>query len=111
MDLRFISELAKRILLDKTAFDKAIYELENNLDGVLYIKENASLSNMKPFVKALKKDREKGAPVCLAAALLISEDAYKQYKKLGKYQAFYNYFLKFNFFTISLYLFISFLAK
>ena len=83
MDLRFISELAKRILLDKTAFDKAIYELENNLDGVLYIKENASLSNMKPFVKALKKDREKGAPVCLAAALLISEDAYKQYKKLG----------------------------
>lgn len=83
MDMRFISELAKRILLDKTAFDKAIYELENNLDGVLYIKENASLSNMKPFVKALKKDREKGAPVCLAAALLISEDAYKQYKKLG----------------------------
>lgn len=83
MDLRFISELAKRILLDKTAFDKAIYELENNLDGVLYIKENASFSNMKPFVKALKKDREKGAPVCLAAALLISEDAYKQYKKLG----------------------------
>ena len=72
MDLRFISELAKRISLDKTAFDKAIYELENNLDGVLYIKENASLSNMKPFVKALKKDREKGAPVCLAAALLIS---------------------------------------
>ena len=63
--------------------DKAIYEFENNLDGVLYIKENASLSNMKPFVKALKKDREKGAPVCLAAALLISEDAYKQYKKLG----------------------------
>ena len=83
MDMRFISELAKRILLDKTALDKAIYELENNLDGVLYIKENASLSNMKPFVKALKKDREKGAPVCLAAALLISEDAYKQYKKLG----------------------------
>lgn len=83
MDMRFISELAKRILLDKTAFDKAIYELENNLDGVLYIKENASLSNMKPFVNALKKDREKGAPVCLAAALLISEDAYKQYKKLG----------------------------
>lgn len=83
MDMRFISELAKRILLDKTASDKAIYELENNLDGVLYIKENASLSNMKPFVKALKKDREKGAPVCLAAALLISEDAYKQYKKLG----------------------------
>ena len=83
MDLRFISELAKRISLDKTAFDKAIYELENNLDGVLYIKENASLSNMKPFVKALKKDRVKGAPVCLAAALLISEDAYKQYKKLG----------------------------
>lgn len=83
MDMRFISELAKRILLDKTAFDKAIYELENNLDGVLYIKENASLSNMKPFVKALKNDREKGASVCLAAALLISEDAYKQYKKLG----------------------------
>lgn len=83
MDMRFISELAKRILLDKTAFDNAIYELENNLDGVLYIKENASLNNMKPFVKALKKDREKGAPVCLAAALLISEDAYKQYKKLG----------------------------
>lgn len=83
MDMRFISELAKRILLDKTAFDKAIYELENNLDGVLYIKENASLSNMKPFVKALKKDMEKGASVCLAAALLISEDAYKQYKKLG----------------------------
>lgn len=83
MDMRFISELAKRILLDKTAFDKAIYELENDLDSVLYIKENASLSNMKPFVKALKKDREKGAPVCLAAALLISEDAYKQYKKLG----------------------------
>lgn len=83
MDLRFISELAKSILLDKTAFDKAIYEIENNLDGVLYIKENASLSNMKPFVKALKKDREKGASVCLAAALLISEDAYKQYKKLG----------------------------
>ncbi len=83
MDMRFISELAKRILLDKTAFDKAIYELESNLDGVLYIKENASLSNMKPFVKALKNDREKGASVCLAAALLISEDAYKQYKKLG----------------------------
>lgn len=83
MNMRFISELAKHILLDKTAFDKAIYELESNLDGVLYIKENASLSNMKPFVKALKKDREKGAPVCLAAALLISEDAYKQYKKLG----------------------------
>ena len=34
-------------------------------------------------LKSLKKDREKGAPVCLAAALLISEDAYKQYKKLG----------------------------
>lgn len=83
MDMRFISELAKRILLDKTAFDKAIYELENNLDSVLYIKENASLNNMKPFIKALKNDREKGAPVCLAAALLISEDAYKQYKKLG----------------------------
>lgn len=83
MNMRFISELAKHILLDKTAFNKAIYELENNLDGVLYIKENASLSNMKPFVKALKNDREKGASVCLAAALLISEDAYKQYKKLG----------------------------
>lgn len=83
MDMRFISELAERISLDKTAFDKAIYELENNLDGVMYIKENASLNNMKPFVKALEKDREKGAPVCLAAALLKSEDAYKQYKKLG----------------------------
>ena len=83
MDMRFISELTERILLDKTAFNKAIYELENNLDSVLYIKENASLNNMKPFVKALKKDREKGAPVCLAAALLISEDAYNQYKKLG----------------------------
>ena len=80
MDMRFISELAKRISLDKTAFDKAIYEFESDLDGVLYIKENASLSNMKPFFKALKKDREKGASVCLAAALLISEDAYKQYK-------------------------------
>lgn len=83
MDMRFISELAKRISLDKTAFDKAIYEFESDFDGVLYIKENASLSNMKPFFKALKKDREKGASVCLAAALLISEDAYKQYKKLG----------------------------
>lgn len=83
MDIQFISELAERISLDKTAFDKAIYELENNLDDVLYIKENASLNNMKPFVKALRKDREKGASVCLAAALLISEDAYKQYKKLG----------------------------
>ena len=83
MDMRFISELAERISLDKTAFDKAICELENNLDSVLYIKENASLNNMKPFVKVLEKDREKGASVCLAAALLISEDAYKQYKKLG----------------------------
>lgn len=83
MDMRFISELAKRISLDRTAFDKAIYELENNLDGVLYIKENASLNNMKPFVKVLEKDRKKGASVCLAAALLISEEAYEQYKKLG----------------------------
>lgn len=59
MDIQFISELAERISLDKTAFDKAMYELENNLDGVLYIKENASLSNMKPFVKALKKRQRK----------------------------------------------------
>lgn len=83
MDIQFISELAERISLDEIAFNKAMYKLENNLDDVLYIKENASLNNMKPFVKALKKDREKGACVCLAAALLISEDAYAQYKRLG----------------------------
>lgn len=83
MDMRFILELAKRISLDTAAFDKAKYELENNYEEVLYIKEHSSLDNIKPFLCTLKKDRKRGAAVCLAAALLISEDAYASYRRLG----------------------------
>ena len=83
MDMRFISNLAERISLDTAAFDKAKYELENSYEEVLYIKEHSSLDNIKPFLCALKKDRKRGAAVCLAAALLISEDAYASYRRLG----------------------------
>lgn len=83
MDMGFISELAERISLDKTAFEKAENELCNNYEEVLHIKNVSSLNNIRPFYSALKKDRRNGAAVCLAASLLISENAYSRYRALG----------------------------
>lgn len=83
MDMRFISNLAERISLDTAAFDKAKYELENSFEEVLYIKEHSSLNNINPFLSVIKKDRKRGAALCLAAALLISEDAFSRYRALG----------------------------